>query len=149
MEPDSDASSKVAQKRERRKESRHPVDGSAILNLLYLGIKMPGRVLDLSLNGCCIRTDDRYALGIYRRIEVELRIEGLPFRLAGVTQSIHNSNSVGIRFLDVSERKRDQLVQLIEDLEEFLKARSTEKDAVHPDNVREISSGRAPEDKDT
>jgi hypothetical protein len=143
MEPNPDASQKLTQKRERRKESRHPVDGSAILNLLYLGIKMPGRVLDLSLSGCCIRTDDRYVLGIFRRVEVELRIEGLPFRLAGVTQSIHNSYSVGIRFLDVSERKREQLVQLIEDLEDFLKARSEIKD----EDVEDPAAGGSGDDK--
>ena len=51
-------------------------------------------------------------------MEVEFRIEGLPFRLAGVTQAIYDPFNVGIRFLDMSDRKREQLLQLIEEIEE-------------------------------
>jgi c-di-GMP-binding flagellar brake protein YcgR len=122
MENEANAGAKSASKAERRKEPRHKVDGSAILHLLTLGIKMPGRVLDLSLGGCALRTVDPFVLGIYRRVEVEFQIEGLPFRLAGVTQSIHDRNTIGIRFLNLSERKREQVLQLIEELKEHLKA---------------------------
>jgi hypothetical protein len=121
--------------KDRRRETRHKVYGTAILNLVNLGIRMPGRVQDLSLGGCCIRTDERFILGIYRRIEVEFRIEGLPFRLAGVTQSIHDAHHVGIRFLNVSDRKREQLLQLIEEMEEFLKAPQAAKKPVDEDSL--------------
>lgn len=77
---------------------------------------MQGRILDVSLGGCHIRTDSRFPVGIFRRVEVEFRIEGLPFRLAGVTQAIYDPFNVGIRFLDMSERKREQLQQLIDEI---------------------------------
>ena len=107
---------------ERREGRRHPVDARAVLHLVSLGSKMHGRVLDLSLGGCCIRTDERFPLGIFRRVETEFNLQGLPFRLAGVTQSIHDRHLVGIRFLDVSERKRAQLTRLIDEIEEHLAA---------------------------
>ena len=75
-----------------------------------------GRILDVSLGGCHIRTDRRFPVGIFRRVEVEFRIEGLPFRLAGVTQAIYDPFNVGIRFLDMSDRKREQLQQLIDEI---------------------------------
>jgi hypothetical protein len=50
-------------------------------------------------------------------VEVEFRIEGLPFRFGGVTQTIYDPFNVGIRFLDLSDRKREQLLHLIEEIE--------------------------------
>jgi hypothetical protein len=55
-------------------------------------------------------------------VEIEFHLDGLPFRLAGVTQSIHKRHKVGVRFLNVSERKREQLVELIAEIKE-IKAR--------------------------
>ncbi len=104
---------------ERRKESRHSVDGTAALTLLDTAIRLRGRILDLSMSGCQFRTDDCFPMGIYRRAEIEFQLDGLPFRIAGVTQSIHKPNRVGVRFLDMSERKRLQLEELIAEIEEF------------------------------
>jgi c-di-GMP-binding flagellar brake protein YcgR len=107
-----------APKPEHRKEPRHLIDASAVLYLVGMGSKMHGRVLDLSLGGCCICTNERFPLGIFRRVETEFHLQGLAFRLAGVTQSIHDRRLVGVRFLDVSERKRAQLAQLIKEIQE-------------------------------
>ena len=74
---------------------------------------MHGRILDISL-GCHIRTSK--PVGILPRIEVKFCIEGMPFRFAGVTQAIYDPFNVGIRLLDVSDRKREQLVQLIAEI---------------------------------
>jgi c-di-GMP-binding flagellar brake protein YcgR len=106
-------------KRERRTQSRHGVDTSAVIYLINIAARLQGRILDLSLSGCRIRTDDRFPVGIYTRVETEFRLEGLPFRLGGVIQSIHDKHHVGIRFLDMSPRKREQVEQLIEEIEEL------------------------------
>ena len=107
--------------RERRAQSRHGVDTSAVIYLIKIGSKLSGRILDLSASGCRIRTDERFPVGIYTRVETEFRLEGLPFRLGGVIQAVHDRDRhmVGIRFLDVSERKREQVEQLIEEIEEM------------------------------
>jgi len=114
--PPVDAAAKPAP-RERRNQSRHEVDTAAVIQLININSKQTGRIIDLSAGGCRIRTDAKFPVGIYRRAETEFYLEGLPFRLAGVVQAIHNGNMVGIRFLDLSERKKQQLEQLIAEIE--------------------------------
>ena len=110
---------KPAGRRERREQSREEVDTTAVIYLIKIASKLSGRILDLSLSGCHIRADERFPVGIYTRVETEFRLEGLPFRLGGVIQSIHDRHNVGIRFLDVSDRKREQVEQLIEEIREL------------------------------
>jgi len=131
MAPKDDAAPPPTQKAERRKESRHTVDGTATLHLLDPGIRLRGRILDLSLDGCQFRTEDCFPLGIRSRVEIEFHLDGLPFRLAGVTQSIHKRHKVGVRFLSVSDRKREQIVELIAEIKE-IRARITVQDPNAP-----------------
>ncbi len=107
--------------RERRQQARHEVDTSAVILLVNVGSLLNGRIVDLSLSGCRIRTDEKFPVGIYTRVETEFRLGGLPFRLGGVIQAVHDRDrrNVGIRFLDVSTRKRGQVEQLIEEIEEL------------------------------
>ncbi len=95
------------------------MDTSASILLVNVGSTLRGRILDLSLGGCRIRTDERFPVGIYTRVETEFRLEGLPFRLGGVIQAIYDRNMVGIRFLDLSERKRQQVLDLIGEIEQM------------------------------
>lgn len=103
--------------RERRQQSRHEVDTTATILLVNVGSTLRGRILDLSLTGCRIRTDEHFPVGIYTRVETEFRYEGLPFRLGGVIQAIHDRSTVGIRFLDLSQRKREQVLELIAEID--------------------------------
>jgi c-di-GMP-binding flagellar brake protein YcgR len=105
-------------KRERRSQLRHDLDDSAQILLINVRSALHGRIVNLSLGGCRIRTHERFPVGIYTRVETEFNVQGLPFRIGGVTQAIYDRNTVGIRFLDVSDRKREQLQQLIEEIEE-------------------------------
>ncbi len=104
-------------KRERRTQAREEVDTSAVLHLIHVASELRGRILDLSLDGCRIRTDERFPVGIYTRVEIEFCLDGLPFRLGGVIQAIHDQRTVGVRFLDLSSRKREQVEQLIEEMQ--------------------------------
>lgn len=106
--------------RERRAQQRHSVDTSVVIHMVRAGAQLPGRILDLSAGGCRIRVAEPFPVGIYTRVEVEFYVEGLPFRLAGVVQAIHDRARflVGIRFLDMSQRKREQLEQLMAELAE-------------------------------
>jgi c-di-GMP-binding flagellar brake protein YcgR len=105
--------------RERREVHREAVDTSAIILLINIAARLTGRILDLSAGGCRIHTDEHFPVGIYTRVEIEFRLDGLPFRLGGVIQAIHDRNTVGIRFLDMSSRKREQVEQLITEIEEM------------------------------
>jgi hypothetical protein len=105
--------------RERRAQARHSVDNHAIILLIDVAARVSGRIIDLSMSGCRIRTQERFPVGIYRRVETEFTCDGLPFRLGGVIQSLHDKFTVGIRFLDMSARKREQLAQLMEEMDEM------------------------------
>jgi len=104
--------------KERRRETRHAVDAHAKILLLDVRSTIAGRILDVSMSGCGIRFAGRFPVGIYRRVEVEFVLDGLPFRLPGVVQALHDRFTVGIRFLDVSERKQEQLRMVIEEITE-------------------------------
>ena len=103
---------------DRRSQPRYAVDAQASLFFIDVRARIAGRILDLSTSGCRIRSEGRFPVGIYRRVETEFKVDGLPFRLAGVVQSVHDKYTVGIRFLDVSPRKRDQLAQLTEEIQQ-------------------------------
>jgi len=104
--------------RQRRVNDRRAVDTSAVIFLVKSASRLHGQILDLSLGGCRIHTNERFPVGIYTRVETEFRVQGLPVRLGGVVQAIHDRHHIGIRFLDVSPRKHNQLVELIQELGE-------------------------------
>ena len=112
----------VISARERRVQARESVDSFASVLVVKSGSRLKGRIVDLSRTGCGIRLDERHQRGIYTRVEVEFRLEGLPFRLGGVTQSIRDKHTIGIRFLDMSERKLSQVVELIAELRDLAEA---------------------------
>jgi c-di-GMP-binding flagellar brake protein YcgR len=118
-QPQTEQSGQGAKPRERRSQARHSVENSAKIFLVKIGSTHRGRLQDLSLGGCRIRTDDRFKVGIYTRVEAEFCLQGLPFRLGGVIQAIHDPNTVGIRFLDMSARKREQVLELIEEIDQM------------------------------
>jgi c-di-GMP-binding flagellar brake protein YcgR len=104
--------------RDRRATHRCGVDTSAVIDLVNVGSKLKGHILDLSVGGCRIKTVEKFPVGIYTRIETEFQLHGLPFRLGGVIQAIHDPKTVGIRFLDMSQRKKEQVAELVAELEE-------------------------------
>ncbi len=116
--------------RERRGEPRHEVNDSAAIFLINMGVELPGQIVDLSLTGCRIRTEGRFLVGIYTRVETEFQIDGLPFRLGGVIQAIHGPQQVGIHFVDLSDRKRAQIEHLIGELEEERRSRARKGNAL-------------------
>jgi hypothetical protein len=54
-------------------------------------------------------------------VEVGFQMRGLPFRLVGVIENVRDRNTIDIRFLEVSYRKRVELAELIEELREAAK----------------------------
>ena len=102
---------------ERRRSDRHAIDTTAKLLAVRTGISMTGKIVNLSQGGCRLRTEERFQMGIYVRVEMEFHVHGLPFRLGGVSQAILDKNTIGVRFLDVSERSTAQLIELIAEIE--------------------------------
>ncbi|MGB6742825.1 MAG: PilZ domain-containing protein [Terracidiphilus sp.] len=101
---------------ERRRFPRYKVEQSSCIYLVKIGSKLPGQVVNLSLGGCRIRTEERFPVGIYTRVEIEFQLRGQLVRLGGVIQAIYGRHEVGVRFLDVSPRKLEQLADLIREM---------------------------------
>jgi hypothetical protein len=106
-------SSQASTYRNRRRQARQEMDTSATIFLVRIGSTL--RV--------------RFPVGIYTRVETEFCLEGLRFRLGGVIQAIHNRNTVGIRFLDLSDRKRQQVLELIGEIKQLHAAQTTAEPA--------------------
>jgi hypothetical protein len=94
----------------------------AAIQFLKDGSLLPGAVFGLSLEECSFRASAPFVAGIHIRVEVDFQMRGLPFRLAGVTEAIHDQRTIGIRFLDMSCRKRAELAELIEELQGISKS---------------------------
>jgi len=110
---------------ERRAHPRHRIQASAAIFLVHTGFSQRGFVLDLSLSGCRIHTDERFLLCIYTPVETEFRLAGQPFRLGGVIHQVHEGDLVGIRFANMNARQREQLEQLIDEMKEIEEIRAT------------------------
>jgi c-di-GMP-binding flagellar brake protein YcgR len=106
-------------RRERRRQARQEVNDTASVYLINGGAVLRGRIVDLSLGGCRIWTESRFLVGIYTRVEAEFYVCGQAFRLGGVIQATQDRQQVGIRFLDMSDRKREQVEQLMQEIEEM------------------------------
>jgi c-di-GMP-binding flagellar brake protein YcgR len=105
--------------RNRRKDPRYTVDEAGSLQLVHQGSTIDCRIIDLSLGGCQVRAEGQFLAGPMVRVEVLLRVLGETLRIAGVTQWTRQKQWIGIRFLDVTERKRAALLQLIREIEEL------------------------------
>jgi hypothetical protein len=93
-------------------------DWPAILRVLKDGSELHGTIVYLSMVGCSVRMEHSYAGGLHLRVEVDFQMRGLPFRLGGVTQAIHDHRTVSVLFNPLSQRKQDELAQLIQELDE-------------------------------
>ncbi len=89
----------------------------AILQILKDGSLLHGAIVGLSLDVCRFRAAERFLAGIHIRVEVDFQMCGLPFRLSGVTEDIHDQHTIDLRFLDLSYRKRAELAELIAELQ--------------------------------
>ncbi|MGD0830293.1 MAG: PilZ domain-containing protein [Terracidiphilus sp.] len=98
-------------------------DWPAALQLLKDGSHVSGSIVGLSQEGCKMRTALPFMSGIHVRVEVEFQMCGLHFRLMGVVENLRGKNTLEIRFLEMSRRKRDEIEELMTELKETAKKR--------------------------
>jgi hypothetical protein len=93
-----------------------PDESQAVVHFVKDGSQVAGSVVGLSLEGCTLRVVRPFNLGIYVRVEISLHVRGLILQFAGVSQEIHDKHTVAFRFLDVSRRRGEELMQVIEEM---------------------------------
>jgi c-di-GMP-binding flagellar brake protein YcgR len=91
-------------------------------------VQFQGKILNLSLIGCCVETEKPVALRVADRLEVYFQLNGMPVLVMGVTRAVHSHQRIGIEFLHVSPRKQEQLrfimSELLEKLTEKVKSKA-------------------------
>jgi hypothetical protein len=90
---------------------RYPVDDCATLFLLNHGASVLGQVIDLSLGGCRLRVPVEFRVRPHTRVEVTFKVNGIAFRLSGITQWTDSRQTVGVCFGEISSRRRDELCE--------------------------------------
>ena len=101
-----------ARYRDRRSDERFEINvPGGCLNCQ--GSKYPCLIVDVSLSGCCVRTESTFLPGNLANVEVVLPILGMVLRLVGKTQWVTRANLIGIIFLHPSARSKNQLAGLL------------------------------------
>lgn len=99
-------------------------DWRAVIRFLKDGSHQNGSIIGLSQDGCCVQTAAAFVAGIQIRVEVDFQMRGLQFLLGGVVDGVYDRKTVEIRFLDMSFRKRAELMELIAELRDESKKKS-------------------------
>jgi hypothetical protein len=100
---------------ERRTAPRYRCGGVAEIFLPKSGVVARGEIADLSAGGCCLH--GRYPLWKGAEVELWAKVRGTPLRVAA-TVVFYREERVGLRFHGLTERKREQIEMLIEELEQ-------------------------------
>lgn len=104
--------------RERRMHPRFDCEAQVQVRLVTSGITLSGIIRDLSQSGCKVQFEQPFPVGIHARLEVLFTLHGLPLMLPAVSRCIHTPRLVGIEFLQISDRKRQNIVEVIAELKE-------------------------------
>jgi len=104
--------------RERRHHPRQKMHSVAAIYPIEHGGKLNAWILNLSLGGCRLRLETDALIDVQVRVEVGFFFEGMPFRVGGMVQGNYAKQEVGIKFVDVSERNRKRLEDLIAELQD-------------------------------
>jgi c-di-GMP-binding flagellar brake protein YcgR len=88
-----------------------------------------GTIRELSLTGCLVATESSLDLGYQVRVEIEFRLHGNVFRINGITAGTRSNRSFGVRFLDLSDRRRQQLAGVVAEVEAGNLARAASVDS--------------------
>ena len=81
--------------------------------LIYMDAAIPCTFLDISLGGCCLRTETPFEAGALANVEVVVSSCGLSLRMRGVTQWTRWDHQIGVRFLYAGTELRNQLAGLL------------------------------------
>jgi hypothetical protein len=98
--------------RERRAWERY-ILAETVGKIICSHVTFPCRFVDISLGGCCARTEQRFTAGALAKVEVRLDLHGVAQRIGGITQWTGRDNLLGIQFRHASPLARNQLAALL------------------------------------
>lgn len=99
-----------------RLQNSSPNAWNATVRFLANDTQVSGVLADLGLAGCIFNMRGSYPGQVTSGVEVEFRLRGLHFRMAGVTTSVVDAHSAQITFCEIGRRRRDELLQVLDEL---------------------------------
>ena len=99
---------------ERRADPRYPVNEDAMLQVVGFGLPVPGSIVDLSQEGCCVRTRERLSTRARWPVEVIFKVAGVVFQFSGIVGWNDGRNRLGIHFVNMIPRHTVELAQIID-----------------------------------
>jgi hypothetical protein len=126
---------------EHRRYPRVDCGGVADLRVLPSGGKETGTLVNLSKRGCCFLADDDLIGSPGSHVEVHLKVRGIDFRVHGVIRHIRQWRKAGIEFIQLNERKCEQIEELMAELDELCKAADRARNAACKLREQEYLSG--------
>ena len=99
---------------ERRADPRYPVNEVAMLQVVGCGSPVPGSIVDLSQEGCCVRTQERLSTRSRWPVEVIFKVTGVVFQFSGVVGWNDGRNRLGIHFVNMIPGQMMELAQIID-----------------------------------
>jgi hypothetical protein len=103
--------------KERRRNQRFPCCGYAEVHLPVDTTSYCAKILDLSLEGCQVQLTKPVNLQ-EDILDLVFTVNGLPFFVRGHVQYIRHETRIGIQFMLLSSRARQQLIDLLNELQE-------------------------------
>jgi PilZ domain len=98
---------------ERRAGPRYAIADESVLFFTGDGRATAGRLLDLSQDGCRVRTNIPVTVRAWFPVEVFFRIQGEEFRFSGIVHWAKGENLMGIRFVNMVPERMVALAQVI------------------------------------
>ena len=99
-----------------RLQNTSPNAWNATVRFLANDKQESGVLADLGLAGCIFNMIGSYPGQVASSVEVEFQLRGLHFRMAGVTTGLVNADTAQITFSEISRRRREELLQVLDEL---------------------------------
>jgi PilZ domain len=100
----------------KRRHQRHECSGDAQVVVVVGTVPLPAKVLELSIEGCRIMLGKGQTIADETKVELAFSVNRLPFRVWGVAKGTRQDGSIGFHFPALSQRVRNQLEDLAEEL---------------------------------
>jgi PilZ domain len=113
----------AARQAERRSDPRYSVDEESVVLLVGYGAPLEARLVDLSQEGCRLRTREPVAARSRLPVEVFFKVNIISFRFRGVLERTDGHNLLGIRFVNIVPQRMVELANVICAMEDASGAR--------------------------
>jgi PilZ domain len=125
---------------ENRRYPRLSCGGIADLRVIPNGGKETGFLVNLSKRGCCFLADVPLRGHAGSNIEVHLKVKGVDLRVSGIIRHVHKGIRAGIEFVALSDRKCNQVDELVAELSEMNRQSARLREQAAKARRRELAS---------